>query len=365
MNVAVQLQKIRKSYGAAEIIKGLDLTIEDGSFTSLLGPSGCGKTTLLNMIGGLDQPTTGSIQIYTDTVFSSDDYINVPIERRNVGFVFQNYALWPHMTVLQNVGYSLRIRRLDKMEREKQSREMLDRLELGGLANRYPYQLSGGQQQRVAIARALVYQPRLLLLDEPLSNLDAQLRERARSWLKDIHQNFKLTTILVTHDQIEALSLSDQVVLLSKVGIEQFGSASEIYTRPATAYVADFVGGANIIPGKLIGMPDKATGAMATVETADGTRISARSDLPARIGSDVSVAVRPQKIVLSGGQARSEKSGAVVPFKPRIVLYQGAQYEIVGDTPFGPLRILTEQQPTEQTMASALLPAEECLCVRP
>ena len=299
MSAAVKLRGIRKSYGTLEILKGLDLTIEDGSFTSLLGPSGCGKTTLLNMIGGLDQPTGGDIDIYSDAVFSKTDQINVPIERRNVGFVFQNYALWPHMTVLQNVAYSLRLRGIGKLEREKRSRAMLDRLELAHLADRYPYQLSGGQQQRVAIARALVYQPRLLLLDEPLSNLDAQLRERARSWLKDIHDTFKLTTILVTHDQIEALSLSDQVVLLNNGGIEQLGNANDIYNRPGTAYAADFVGGANIISGKLISTQSLANGATATVATSDGTEITARSNAVLTVGSHASIAVRPQKIVLS------------------------------------------------------------------
>jgi iron(III) transport system ATP-binding protein len=363
MNAAVQLRGIRKSYGTLEVLKGLDLTIEDGSFTSLLGPSGCGKTTLLNVIGGLDQPTTGNIQIYADMVFSRTDLINVPIERRNVGFVFQNYALWPHMTVLQNVGYSLRLRGIGKTEREKRSREMLDRLELAHLAGRYPYQLSGGQQQRVAIARALVYQPRLLLLDEPLSNLDAQLRERARSWLKDIHHTFKLTTILVTHDQIEALSLSDQVVLLNNGGIEQLGSANDIYTRPGTAYAADFVGGANIIAGKLVSAAGAQQGATATIATPDGTEITARSNAGLKVGDQASVAVRPQKIVLSGVKANAGPAGSKVSFKPRTVLYQGAQYEILGDTPFGQLRVLSAHPPLGD-VAYALLPTEDCLCVK-
>jgi iron(III) transport system ATP-binding protein len=362
MSVAVKLQGIRKSYGALEILKGLDLDIADGSFTSLLGPSGCGKTTLLNMIGGLDQPTSGDIRIYSDEVFSKSKLINVPIERRNIGFVFQNYALWPHMTVLQNVGFSLKLRGIARAEREKRSREMLERLELAHLADRYPYQLSGGQQQRVAIARALVYQPRLLLLDEPLSNLDAQLRERARSWLKDIHQAFKLTTILVTHDQVEALSLSDQVVLLNNGGIEQKGSATEIYSRPATVYVADFVGGSNIIGGKLSGLSGRNEGAVATITTSDGTLITARSHAELTVGMQASIAVRPQKVVLSASKDAGTRAGSVIGFVPRTVLYHGGQYEVIGDTPFGHLRVLSEHEPAADT-AYALLPTEDCLCV--
>lgn len=362
MSVAVKLQGIRKSYGSLEILKGLDLEIVDGSFTSLLGPSGCGKTTLLNMIGGLDQPTEGDIRIYSDEVFSRTKQVNVPIERRNIGFVFQNYALWPHMTVLQNVSYPLKLKGTNRTDREKRAREMLDRLELGHLADRYPYQLSGGQQQRVAIARALVYQPRLLLLDEPLSNLDAQLRERARSWLKDIHQAFKLTTILVTHDQVEALSLSDQVVLLNNGGIEQKGSATDIYNRPATVYVADFVGGSNIIGGKLSALADARDNAVVTVVTPDGTEITARSHAPLAVGKPASIAVRPQKIVLSTGEDKGEKAGAMIAFKPRTVLYHGGQYEVIGDTAFGQLRVLSEQEPTSAT-AYALLPTDDCLCV--
>ena len=251
MDNAVTLNGIGKSFGSVEVLKGVDLTVAEGSFTALLGPSGCGKTTLLNIIGGLERPSLGEIRMGRDLVYSARESVNLATERRNIGYVFQSYALWPHMTVLQNVAYALKIRRMAKEEREGRAREMLDKLELGVLAERYPFQLSGGQQQRVAIARSIVYRPRLLLLDEPLSNLDAQLRERARAWLKTIHASFNLTTILVTHDQSEALSLSDQVVLMSKGRVEQVGSANDIYDHPATAYAAEFVGGANIIQGRV------------------------------------------------------------------------------------------------------------------
>jgi iron(III) transport system ATP-binding protein len=251
MGSAVELNRISKSFGAIKVLDEIDLTVPEGSFTSLLGPSGCGKTTLLNIIGGLERPSGGRISFGEEVMYSEQDAVDVPTERRNIGFVFQSYALWPHMTVVQNVAYPLRIRGIDTRERERRAKDMLGKLELGGLADRYPFQLSGGQQQRVAIARSLVYQPRILLLDEPLSNLDAQLRERARVWLKTVHETFGLTIILVTHDQSEALSLSDHIVLLSKGRIEQQGPALEIYEAPHTAYAAEFVGGANVLLGRL------------------------------------------------------------------------------------------------------------------
>ncbi|MDB5561569.1 MAG: transporter related protein [Hyphomicrobiales bacterium] len=362
MTIAVKLSGLRKSYGALDVLKELDLSIKEGSFTSLLGPSGCGKTTLLNIIGGLDQPTGGEVQIGSDLVYSEKHAVNTPTEKRNLGFVFQSYALWPHMTVLQNVGYSLKIRRIPKEERNERSREMLKRLELEMLADRYPYQLSGGQQQRVAIARALVYRPRLLLLDEPLSNLDAQLRERARAWLKNVHEQFNLTTILVTHDQVEALSLSDEVVLINKGRIEQFGTADEIYVKPRTAYVADFVGGANIITGKIVSSLSNGAETAVVLETADGTRVAARAPESPAKGASFSVAVRPQKIRLVDPAQHTDTGGTLVPFALLTDLYQGAVHEIIGTTPFGSLRVFVENKP-EPSFTHAFLPAQDCLCV--
>ena len=357
MDIAVGLSGISKSFGTLAVLDGVELAVVEGSFTSLLGPSGCGKTTLLNIIGGLDRPSAGEIRFGKDLVYSDRHGVNVPTERRNIGYVFQSYALWPHMTVLQNVGYALKIRGGPAAERQRRSREMLDKLELGTLADRYPFQLSGGQQQRVAIARSLVYRPRLLLLDEPLSNLDAQLRERARAWLRSVHESFGLTTILVTHDQSEALSMSDQVVLLSRGSVEQIGTAADVYERPRTAHVAEFVGGANLIPGRV--------GASGTeVMTESGIAVAARTITARAEGSAACVAIRPQKIrLLQPGQA-ADGTGTVLAFTPRTVLYQGSSFEITGTTPVGDLRVLADRAPPAQD-ARILLPAEDCLCVNP
>ncbi|MBB3146891.1 iron(III) transport system ATP-binding protein [Phyllobacterium trifolii] len=357
MQSAVTLVGIAKSYGNLKVLGDINLIVRDGSFTSLLGPSGCGKTTLLNIIGGLDRPTGGEVHLGPDLVYSERQQVSLPTERRNIGFVFQSYALWPHLTVLENVSYPLKIRRLGRSERERRAREMLEKLELGVLADRYPFQLSGGQQQRVAIARSIVYRPRILLLDEPLSNLDAQLRERARAWLKNIHETFGLTTILVTHDQTEALSLSDQVVLLSQGRIEQVGTASEIYDRPETAYAAEFVGGANIIRGR-------AADAGSAMVTEAGIRISVRQKNPLLAGGAMCVAIRPQKIKLIDDIADNFVHGAVLPFAVTTVLYHGSVYEILGRTQVGELRVLTDRAP-EATNTNILLPTEDCISVKP
>jgi iron(III) transport system ATP-binding protein len=350
---AVELSNLRKAFGAVTVLDGVSLAIPEASFTSLLGPSGCGKTTLLNLIGGLDKPSSGEIRFGEDPVYSAEAGIDVATEKRNVGYVFQSYALWPHMTVEQNVAYPLRIRRIAKPERLRRARDMLERLELGALAARYPYQLSGGQQQRVAIARSLVYQPRLLLLDEPLSNLDAQLRERARAWLKHVHESFKLTTILVTHDQAEALSLSDRVVLLSKGRIEQDGPAVEIYESPRTAYVAEFVGSANVLRGRL----DAGGGAL----VAENGTVIPMSGLPGSGGAEAALAIRPQSVRLAGEAAGT---GASIPFEPQTVLYLGGAYEISGSTPLGPFRVLSPVAP-EAGPQSIFLPTEACIRVAP
>jgi len=354
MTNAVQLRQVSKSFGPVTVLDGIDLDVPEGSFTSLLGPSGCGKTTLLNLIGGLDRPTGGEIGFGGDLIYSAAQAVNVPTEKRNVGYVFQSYALWPHMTVLQNVSYPLRIRRLPAAERNAKAREMLDKLELGALADRYPFQLSGGQQQRVAIARSLVYQPRLLLLDEPLSNLDAQLRERARAWLKSVHESFGLTVILVTHDQAEALSLSDHIVLLSKGHIEQQGPALEIYERPRTAYAAEFVGSANVIPGRLA-----ADGL--SVEAAGGTSVLTAGP-PGTPQSAAAVAIRPQAIRFANG---NDGAGTIVPFVAKTVLYLGGLYEITGTTPLGELRVLSPNAPPADREIQIFLPAEACIRVEP
>jgi iron(III) transport system ATP-binding protein len=354
MQSAVRLHGLSKSFGTTRVLDGIDLTIAHGSFTALLGPSGCGKTTLLNTIGGLLEPTAGQIFFGGDLIYSAEHNINVPIEKRNVGFVFQTYALWPHMTVIDNVAYPLKIRRWDRARRRAKAKDILNKLELTTLADRYPYQISGGQQQRVAIARSMVYEPRLLLLDEPLSNLDAQLREKARAWLKAVHASFGLTVLLVTHDQSEALSLSDHVVLLSKGRIEQQGGPEEIYNRPRTSYAAEFVGASNLVFGTF-----KDGGALAV----NGISIATKSDLTATVGEEACLAIRPQKIILVPKEFATNVPGTLLPFNTKTVLYQGPTYEIVADTPIGPLRVIFEGPPSSN-VRQMFLPASECLLVK-
>ncbi|HBD91498.1 MAG: Fe3+/spermidine/putrescine ABC transporter ATP-binding protein [Rhodobacteraceae bacterium GWE1_64_9] len=239
---AVEIRQLRKSYGQVEVIKGIDLTIEAGEFVSLLGPSGCGKTTLLRMIAGLEVATDGAI------VIGDRDCTNLPPEKRNISMVFQSYALIPHLSVLENVMFPLEMRNIGATTtRRSEAMAALEMVGLAHLSARRPRQLSGGQQQRVAVARAVVSRPDVLLLDEPLSNLDAAMREKMQEELITLHRATGLTTIFVTHDQEEALSLSDRVILLNGGKIEQQGNPQELYNAPATRFAASFIGATNLL----------------------------------------------------------------------------------------------------------------------
>jgi iron(III) transport system ATP-binding protein len=245
-------------YGDNPILKGVSLTLERGEVVSLLGPSGSGKTTLLRAVAGLEQPWQGRIRIGEQAVFDPAAGVDVPAEARNLGLVFQSYALWPHKTVAQNVGYPLRLRRTPAHEIAARVTKALAQLSLAHLAARYPHQLSGGQQQRVALARALVYNPPVILLDEPLSNLDAKLREEARAWLRELIVTMQLSALCVTHDQGEALAMSDRILLLTEGCIEQEGTPQEMYSRPATLFAADFMGSNNRLPARIAQVQDGA-----------------------------------------------------------------------------------------------------------
>lgn len=239
------ISSIRKSFKGTEVLRGIDLTIESGSFVSLLGPSGCGKTTLLRCIAGLETPSSGKILI------GGDDVTALAPERRRLGMMFQSYALFPHMTVLENVRFGLRMRADRSVaEQRKVARDALEVVRMEGYADRLPTQLSGGQQQRVALARAIAPEPRVLLLDEPLSNLDARLRDDMQIELVELHRRLGLTTVFVTHDQHEAMTMSDTVVLMNDGSVEQVGEPEDIYRRPATHFAADFIGAANMIAGE-------------------------------------------------------------------------------------------------------------------
>lgn len=239
---SVQFKHVSKSFGAGTYaVEDFNLEIQEGEFVSFLGPSGCGKTTSLRMLAGLERNTGGTITIGDALVSDPSNRIFVPPEERNVGMVFQSYAVWPHMNVFDNVAYPLKIAKRSKAEIRDRVQAMLDVVELGNLGERLPSQLSGGQQQRVALARGLVMQPKVLLLDEPLSNLDAKLREKMRRDIRDIQQKLKLTVVYVTHDQIEANTMSDRMVIMKSGRVIQIGSPEEIKASPANEFVADFI----------------------------------------------------------------------------------------------------------------------------
>src|SRR5690242_7544770 len=230
------VEDLHLQYGDNPILKGVTMTLNRGEVVSLLGPSGSGKTTLLRAVAGLEVPHKGSIRIGDKVVFDGSRGIDVPAEARNLGLVFQSYALWPHRTVADNVAYGLRLRHVPEAEIRQRVADVLGRLGLGHLGQRFPHQLSGGQQQRVALARALVYNPPLLLLDEPLSNLDAKLREEARAWLRELILTMQLSALYVTHDQVEALSIADRIVVLNEGRVEQEGPPQQIYEQPGTLF---------------------------------------------------------------------------------------------------------------------------------
>lgn len=241
----ILLEKVAKRYDALSVVSEISLEINDGEFVALLGPSGCGKTTTLRMIAGFVEASEGRI------FFGDRDVTNIPANKRNTGMVFQGFALFPHMTVAQNVAYGLEMRQIPKSDIKRRVAEVLELVQLGRFAERMPRQLSGGQQQRVALARALVINPHVLLLDEPLSALDAKLRHEVRIQIRQLQQSLGLTTVFVTHDQEEALSLADRLVVMNAGKIEQIGSPSDLYERPATPFVADFIGKTNFFSGKL------------------------------------------------------------------------------------------------------------------
>jgi iron(III) transport system ATP-binding protein len=245
----LELAALTKRYGGATAVDGVSLSLEKGSLVCLLGPSGCGKTTTLRLIAGFVQPTSGEIRV-SGRVISSAGWAEPP-ERRNMSMIFQSYALWPHMTVVENVAYGLTLRRKTHEDIKKRVATVLAMTRLGELAGRYPGELSGGQQQRVSLARALVVEPDILLLDEPLSNLDANLREEMRFEIRRLHDEFRYTTVYVTHDQTEAMTAADIIAVMNEGRVEQAGSPEQIYREPRTQFVARFIGGANIFKGTL------------------------------------------------------------------------------------------------------------------
>jgi iron(III) transport system ATP-binding protein len=290
------VDNVRLAYGDNPILKGVSLTLERGEVVALLGPSGSGKTTLLRAVAGLEQPTEGTIRVGDKIVFDGAGRVDVPAEGRNLGLVFQSYALWPHKTVFDNVAYGLRLRNVGSGDVSTRVRTALDQLSLGHLGDRFPHQLSGGQQQRVALARALVYNPPVILLDEPLSNLDAKLREEARAWLRELIVRLQLSALCVTHDQGEALAMSDRILLLNEGKIEQQGTPQQMYGSPATLFTADFMGSNNRLAGRIAEVREGTA-----LLTGDGWALRGAAMRSATAGADGTAMIRLERIRLAGG----------------------------------------------------------------
>jgi ABC-type Fe3+/spermidine/putrescine transport system ATPase subunit len=304
----LRLTNIVRRYGAFTAVDDVSLELSDGEFVTLLGPSGCGKTTTLRMVAGFIAPDSGEIR------FDDRRMNDVPPHRRNTAMVFQSYALFPHMTVAENVAFGLRMRKLPAAEQARRIGEVLEMVSLSGLEKRRPGQLSGGQQQRVALARAIVTRPDILLFDEPLSNLDAKLREKVRIEIRDLQRRLGITSLYVTHDQAEALAISDRIVVMNRGRIEQVGDPTQIYRAPSTSFVADFLGAANIVEGKALGngLVDSPVGRFA---------------MPDNLGpaaSRVKLSWRPEdmKVATNG-------SGNIVGARVRSVVFRGNFVELV------------------------------------
>jgi iron(III) transport system ATP-binding protein len=295
----VELEHLGKNFGAEQAVRDVNLAVEQGEFVTLLGPSGCGKTTTLRCIAGLERPDTGEIRIGGDVVAAPERGIYLTPEDRNIGMVFQSYAVWPHMTVFDNVAYGLRVRRAPAAVIKERTTRALELVGLPHLADRYATKLSGGQRQRVALARAIVYEPRVVLFDEPLSNLDAKLREQMRVELVRLQHEVGITSIYVTHDQAEALVMSDRVVVMNQGVIQQIGDPQTIYAQPANAFVANFIGVANLMPGRMLGR----TGEFCDVEVSVGEghaplRLQAAGGKGAVSGQEVTLSLRPEDIAI-------------------------------------------------------------------
>ncbi len=342
-------------------VNGVDFEIPEGAIFTLLGPSGCGKTTTLRCVAGLEEPDEGEIVIADEVVFSSARRVFVPPHKRPIGMVFQSYAIWPHMTVFDNVAFPLVVERRPRAEIRERVADVLEVVGLAGLESRLAPRLSGGQQQRVALARALVKRPRVLLLDEPLSNLDAKLREEMRLEIRQLQQRLRITTLYVTHDQAEALALSDVIGVMRAGRLVAVGRPEEIYSRPTERFVAEFVGLTNLLDGHV---REVAAEALGVVETRHGP---IRCAVPARlaVGEAVSVSVRPERIRLHREPPPDPGNGNVLAGTVKLVAFMGECHDcqiLVGPTTF---RVRTDPflSPRHGERVYLHLDAESCVAV--
>ena len=304
--VKLEFQKLTKRFGEVTAVNNVSLSIEEGEFMAIVGPSGCGKTTLLRLIAGFLKPDSGRILIDGEEI-SSEQSMVLP-EKRNVTIVFQSYAIWPHKNVFGNVAFGLKLKKFSKSEITRKVKEVLKLVKLEGLENRYPAELSGGQQQRVSLARAIVVEPKILLLDEPLSNLDARLREGMRFELKELQQKMNITSVYVTHDQTEAMVIAGKIAIMNQGSIEQIGTGEEIYLEPATDFVASFVGKTNLLSGKIVSL--NKTSKRALIEIRPGFALQVVTpnlpEIDISKNQNVYVSIRPEYIVIN--EERMEKS---------------------------------------------------------
>jgi iron(III) transport system ATP-binding protein len=355
----IRLRNVSKAFGDTTVLDNIDIDVGDKELVTLLGPSGCGKTTTLMAIAGFQHPDSGRIVCGDQTFFDGGGRRTLPPEQRNLGIVFQSYAIWPHMTVAANVGFPLKLRRTKKPDIDRRVAEMLELVELSGLGRQYPHQLSGGQQQRVALARALVSSPSVLLLDEPFSNLDAKLRERSRKWLRALQQEIGITTIFVTHDQDEALGMSDRVMVMNRGVIQQSGTPEDIYRRPANRAVAEFVGRCNLLDGRILG---SARSGSVLVEISGSSLIVRAQCSPETADSgEVVIALRPELIELSLGEVRHANQ-CVADVRGSAFLGDHYEYEVS----FGALSVLVQHAlPVAGGTALATVPDLAAIIVKP
>ena len=328
----VELVGCTRDYGGVRAVADLDLAVHEGELLSLLGPSGCGKTTTLNLIAGFVPPSAGRVLI------DGQDVTGRPAHQRGLGVVFQSYALFPHLSVFENVAFGLRERRVARPEIDRRVGAALGLVRLDTRADHRPAQLSGGMQQRVALARALVYEPRVLLLDEPLAALDRKLREEMRAELREIQRSVGITTIFVTHDQAEALGLSDRIAVMQGGRIAQLGPPREIYERPATRFVADFIGASTVVRGRAV--------AADRLELPGGPRLLVRVGAPFGVGEEIELTIRPERIRLAAAAGDNVVEGRVVG-----VVYQGLQTEVTVDLAGGPRVLVFVPEPAPAALA--------------